>query len=69
MPEIPISPEELAALASLDGSPFQRRASPQLESRLRRLGLIERSRLSGLPIRTPVGDAVVKSIQILASPR
>jgi hypothetical protein len=59
MPTPPLNPEEFAALVAIDSSMRQRRPSPDLEIKLRRLGLIERDGRSGLPARTPRGDALV----------
>lgn len=53
--------EEFDALIAIDGSYGQRRPSPEMEARLRRLGLIEPSPLSRLPVRTVEGEALVAS--------
>jgi hypothetical protein len=53
--------EELAALRSIDGSILQRRPSPEMEIRLRGLGLIQRDGMSRLPVRTAEGDALIKA--------
>lgn len=54
-----LTPEEFDALVGLDGSLQQRRPSPEVEKALRDLGLIERFRSSGLPVRTAAGNEVV----------
>ena len=54
-----MTPEEFDALVALDGSLTQRRPSPEIEKVLRDLGLIERFRWSGLPVRTAAGNALV----------
>ncbi len=54
-----LSPDEFAALVAIDGSMRQLRPSPELEIKLRKLGLIERNRMSSLPARTAEGDALV----------
>jgi hypothetical protein len=54
-----LTEEEFDALVALDGSLHQRRPSPEIEKILRDLGLIERFRWSGLPIRTASGNALV----------
>jgi hypothetical protein len=48
-------------LLAIDGSYHQRGPSPELEARLRELGLIELSRLSRQPRLTAKGDAVAQS--------
>jgi hypothetical protein len=62
MPE-PMTPDlteqEFDALVGLDGTLQQRRPSPEIEKTLRDLGLIERFRWSGLPVRTASGSALV----------
>lgn len=59
MPDVTLTPEEFAALVALDGSMRQKRPSPEIERTLRRLGLIERFRWSGQPVRTADGNALV----------
>ena len=54
-----LSPDEFAALVAIDSSMRQRRPSPEIEIKLRRLGLIERNGTSGLPARTAEGDRLV----------
>jgi hypothetical protein len=54
-----LTQEEFDALLALDGSLQQRRPSPEMEKVLRDLGLIERFRWSGLPVRTASGNALV----------
>ncbi len=54
-----VTPEEFDALVALDGGLRQRRASPEIEKLLRDLGLIERFRWSGLPVRTAAGNEVI----------
>jgi hypothetical protein len=54
-----LNAEEFAALLSIDGSLRARRPSAATEIRLRRLGLIEPSRLSRLPVRTLRGEALI----------
>lgn len=61
MSDAPLSPEEFAVLVAMDGGVRQYRASPEIEIKLRRLGLIEPSKFSGIPVRTPAGDARVKA--------
>jgi|GEM_PF-5994346 len=55
----PLSAEEFAALLAIDGSLGARRPPAAMEIRLRRLGLIEASPLSRLPVRTPKGEALI----------
>ena len=62
MPEIELTPEEYAALAGMDGSMMQPRPSPEIEAKLRHLGLIARNSMSGLPGRTAKGDTLVKAV-------
>jgi hypothetical protein len=59
MQNVSLSPEEFAALVAIDSTMRQRRPSPDMEIKLRRLGLIERGGMSGLPARTAEGDALV----------
>lgn len=59
MSEVSLTAEEFAGLAAIDGSLWQARPAPEVESKLRALGLISRSIPSGLPIRTAKGDALV----------
>jgi hypothetical protein len=47
-------------LRAIDGTMGQRRPSIDIEIRLRALGLIERTGLSRMPIRTRRGDDLVK---------
>jgi hypothetical protein len=61
MTDISLTNEEFVALQSIDSSILQRRPSPELELRLRRLGLIDRDGLSRLPTRTAAGEAIVKA--------
>ena len=65
MTGLSLTNEEFAALRSIDGSMSQRRPTPELEIRLRNLGLIHRNGMSRLPVRTPEGDALVKAGQTL----
>jgi hypothetical protein len=58
--DMKLTPEEATALLAIDGS-YQRGPSPELEARLRELGLIELSRLSRQPRLTAKGDAVAQS--------
>jgi hypothetical protein len=51
--------EDFAALVAIDSSISQRRPSMEVEIKLRRMGLIERSGLSRLPARTAEGNALV----------
>ncbi|MCC8432365.1 hypothetical protein [Reyranella aquatilis] len=60
MSEPDLTPEELAGLRAIDGTMGQRRPSIDIEIRLRALGLIERTGLSRMPIRTRRGDDLVK---------
>ena len=60
---VSLTDEEFAALLAIDGSMLQHRPSPDLERRLREMGLIEPFRLSRLPIRTAKGEALVKASQ------
>lgn len=60
MSEPNLTPEELAGLQAIDGTMAQRRPSIEVEIRLRTLGLIERTGLSRLPIRTRRGNDMVK---------
>jgi hypothetical protein len=55
----PLNAEEFAALVAIDGSLRQRRPPAATEIRLRRLGLIEPSPLSRMPVRTAQGEALV----------
>ena len=64
MPISSLSPDEFAALVALDSSLGQRRPSPDVEIRLRHLGLIERDRQTGLPRRTAAGNALVATGQV-----
>ena len=59
IPNASLSPEEFAALVAIDSTMQQRRPSPDMKIKLRRLGLIERDGMSGLPARTAEGDALV----------
>jgi hypothetical protein len=61
MTDILLTNEEFAALRSIDGSILQRRPTPELEIRLRSLGLIHRNGMSRLPARTAEGDALVRA--------
>lgn len=61
MANISLTNEEFAALQSIDSSILQRRPSPELEIRLRGLGLIHRDGMSRLPERTAEGDAIIKA--------
>lgn len=54
-----LSAEEFAALVAIDGKLGARRPSAATEIRLRRLGLIEPSPLSRLPVRTLKGEALI----------
>jgi len=54
-----LNAEEFAALLAIDGRLGARRPPAATESRLRRLGLIEPSPLSRLPVRTPKGEALI----------
>jgi hypothetical protein len=60
---ISLTDEEFAALVAIDGTMLQCRPFPDLERRLRQMGLIEPFRLSRLPIRTAKGEALVKANQ------
>jgi hypothetical protein len=40
---------------------LQRRPSPEMEIRLRGLGLIQRDGMSRLPVRTAAGNALIKT--------
>lgn len=55
----PLNAEEFAALLAIDGSLRARRPPAAIEIRLRRLGLIEPSPLSRLPVRTLKGEALI----------
>ena len=61
MTDLSLTNEELAALRSIDGSMLQRRPSPEMEIRLRGLGLIQRDGMSRLPVRTAEGNALIKA--------
>lgn len=54
-----LNAEEFAALLAIDGSLRARRPPAAIEIRLRRLGLIEPSPLSRLPVRTLKGEALI----------
>lgn len=54
-----LTAEEFAGLAGIDGTLRQTRPAPEVEMKLRGLGLIARSIPSGLPIRTAKGDALI----------
>lgn len=54
-----LSPDEFAGLMAIDGTIMQRRPPIEIEVRLRQLGLIERSGMSRLPIRTKRGNELV----------
>jgi hypothetical protein len=55
-----LTPEELAGLRAIDGTMAQRRPSIDVEIRLRTLGLIERTGLSRMPIRTRRGSDLLR---------
>jgi len=57
----PLTPDEFAALFAIDSTIGQRRPSMDMEVHLRRLGLIERNGMSGLPARTAMGEALVRA--------
>lgn len=61
MSEDSLTAEEFAGLAAIDGSMRQTRPAPEVEIKLRGLGLIARSMPSGLPMRTAKGDALVST--------
>jgi len=61
MTDLSLTNEEFAALRSIDGSMLQRRPTPEMEIRLRSLGLIHRNGMSRLPARTAEGDALIKA--------
>ena len=61
MTDLSLTNEEFAALRSIDGSMLQRRPSPEMEIRLRSLGLIQRDGMSRLPVRTAEGNALIKA--------
>jgi hypothetical protein len=61
MTDLSLTNEEFAALRSIDGSMLQRRPTPEMEIRLRNLGLIHRNGMSRLPARTAEGDALIKA--------
>ena len=63
----PLTSEEFAALLAIDGSLCARRPPAALEIRLRRLGLIEPSRLSRLPVRTPAGEALIAAAGVVSA--
>jgi hypothetical protein len=54
-----LSEEEFAGLKAIDGSWFQQRPSIEVEIVLRKLGLIQRDGLAGMPFRTSLGDEFV----------
>lgn len=54
-----LNADEFAALLAIDGSLRARRPPAAIEIRLRRLGLIEPSPLSRLPVRTLKGEALI----------
>lgn len=53
---LPLSAQEFAALVALDGGLRQQRQPPEVELRLRHLGLIEPHPFSRLPMRTKAGQ-------------
>lgn len=55
--------EELAGLIAIDGTMTQHRPPPEVETRLRLLGLIDRNSISRLPIRTMRGQRLVSELQ------
>ncbi|MEK7992927.1 MAG: hypothetical protein AAB403_03885 [Planctomycetota bacterium] len=55
-----LTPDELAALRSIDGSRLQKPLAPDIEARLHGLRLVERVSLSGTLSRTPRGDAALR---------
>ena len=55
-PRLPLTAEEFDALVALDGGLRQQRQMPEIELRLRHLGLIEPHPFSGLPMRTEAGE-------------
>ncbi len=55
-----LTPDELAALRSVDGSRLQKRLAPEVEERFIELRLIERVSLRGTLSRTPKGDAALR---------
>jgi hypothetical protein len=59
MPGLLLSPDEFAALVAIDSTIQQHRPPPDVETKLRRLGLIERNSMSRLPARTAMGNALV----------
>ena len=61
MPDTPMTAAEFAALVAIDGGLRQERPAADMETKLRRLGMIGSSRLSGLPARTAKGTARVKA--------
>jgi hypothetical protein len=64
MTNVALTDEEFAALLGIDGTMSQRRPSPELEIRLRGLGLIHRNGMSRLPARTADGNALIKAGRI-----
>jgi len=62
----PLNAEEFAALVAIDGSLRARRPPAATEIRLRRLGLIEPSPLSRLPVRTLKGEALIAAAGTLS---
>ena len=66
MPDTPMTVLEFAALVAIDGGLRQDRPTADMEAKLRHLGMIGSSRLSGLPARTAKGNARVKAGQLKA---
>jgi hypothetical protein len=62
----PLNAEEFAALLAIDGSLRARRPPAAIEIRLRRLGLIEPSPLSRLPVRTLKGEALIAAAGVMS---
>jgi hypothetical protein len=58
-PTTPRAGDAFHSLVALDGSYLQVRPSPEMESFLRYIGLIESSPFSRMPIRTAKGDQLV----------
>jgi hypothetical protein len=67
-PPTPRIGDSFHSLVALDGSYRQFRPSPEMEAFLRYKGLIERSPISRLPVRTPKGDDLVAAAMKGESP-
>jgi hypothetical protein len=61
-----LNAEEFAALLAIDGSLRASRPPAAIEIRLRRLGLIEPSPLSRLPVRTLKGEALIAAAGVMS---